>query len=70
MKKIKVNAYLNANLGDDLFIKVLCERYKNVSFHICGNKLYKETLKSIKNVKLYKTDHIYSFIKIGKLFNF
>ena len=73
MKKIKVNAYLNANLGDDLFIKVLCERYKNVSFHICGNKFYKETLESIKNVKLYETDHIYRrvinrlFIKIGKL---
>ncbi|TFH63643.1 polysaccharide pyruvyl transferase family protein [Peribacillus frigoritolerans] len=33
MKKILVLGYLNKNLGDDLFFKILFERYKNVEWY-------------------------------------
>lgn len=34
MKKIFIMAYVRANLGDDIFIKMLLERYQNVNFYI------------------------------------
>lgn len=33
-KKILVKAYLNYNLGDDLFISILLERYPNIKFNL------------------------------------
>lgn len=33
-KNIIVRAYVNKNLGDDLFLKVLFERYPNTKFHL------------------------------------
>ncbi|MCX4364230.1 MAG: polysaccharide pyruvyl transferase family protein [Bacilli bacterium] len=36
MKKVYLKAYLKRNLGDDLFLKILCERY-NCSFIINNN---------------------------------
>lgn len=34
MKKVFVMAYLRKNLGDDLFLKMLLEKYKNINFYI------------------------------------
>lgn len=39
MKKVYINAYLSKNLGDDLFVKVLVERYRN-SFYTYSTKKY------------------------------
>ena len=56
MKKIFIQAYLKKNLGDDLFLKILLERYKKEKFQIIGPKEYKEimpsNLKVIKNKKI------------------
>lgn len=54
MKNVKLNMYLKENLGDDLFLKIILERYPNTIFHIQSNINYKNTfLKKYKNVKIY-----------------
>ena len=45
MKKIKVYAYTRQNLGDDLFIKILCERYPNTQFVLYAPNVYKDIFK-------------------------
>ena len=37
MKRLFVQAYVNDNLGDDLFLHILFERYKNVQFRLMTN---------------------------------
>lgn len=54
MKNVKLNMYLKENLGDDLFLKIILERYPNTIFHIQSNINYKNTfIKNYKNVKIY-----------------
>ena len=38
MKKVFVMAYLRKNFGDDLFVKMLLEKYKNIDFYIKSDK--------------------------------
>ena len=38
MKKVFVMAYLRKNFGDDLFVKMLLEKYKNIDFYIKYDK--------------------------------
>lgn len=38
-KTVLVMGYLNRNLGDDLFFKILFERYPNVNFVVSGHKV-------------------------------
>lgn len=61
MKKVLVDAVLIGNLGDDLFVKILLERYKDVSFSIIIDKRYKSFLNEFKNVKIVN----YNFIRKG-----
>lgn len=49
-KKAFVIAYTAMNLGDDLFIKFLIERYKNVKFYIYSPKIYRKIYKSNSNI--------------------
>src|SRR4051812_38909688 len=56
MKKIMISAYTNFNLGDDLFIKVLCERYPNTRFVLLAPRKYKRSFKESKNLNVYSTD--------------
>ncbi|MGB4613674.1 MAG: polysaccharide pyruvyl transferase family protein [Erysipelotrichaceae bacterium] len=60
-KKHLLYAFTQNNLGDDLFIKILCERYPNHKFYIgLENENINDTLKNIKNLhfdnKLLKID--------------
>lgn len=57
MKKILIKAYTQLNLGDDLFIKILCERYENTEFYLFATPEYKN-LKGIKtnNLKILYND--------------
>lgn len=57
MKNIMIYAYTKLNLGDDLFIKVLCERYPNSNFIIFAPKIYKTTFKEISNLKVVSSDN-------------
>ena len=53
MKNILVNAFLEKNLGDDLFLKILFDRYPNVKWYIdTSNKEYEEIYKSYNNVDI------------------
>ncbi|MBP3038601.1 polysaccharide pyruvyl transferase family protein [Bacillaceae bacterium Marseille-Q3522] len=63
-KKILVSAYFAQNVGDDLFLKTLFDRYANVEWELLtANRNYNHIFKAYKNVKI-----IYSYreIKIGK----
>lgn len=52
MKKVYIEAYLFKNLGDDLFIKILTERYKDVQFYAQTRSYYKNNTFG-KNLKIY-----------------
>lgn len=62
MKKIVVDAYLAKNLGDDLFLHILFNRYKDndVKWIInVYNDEYSKILKEFKNVEVKKRNIIY-----------
>ena len=50
MKKIFIYAYTELNLGDDLFIKMLCERYSQTNFYILCRSKYAKGIKKINNL--------------------
>src|SRR5699024_8783381 len=50
MKKVMVYAYTKFNLGDDLFLKILFERYPDTNFVLFTPEKYKEIYKH-KNVR-------------------
>lgn len=54
-----VYAYTNFNLGDDLFIKVLTERYPNTKFILWAPKEYKEHFR-YSNLKVLSSDSLIS----------
>lgn len=53
MKYMYIHAYLAGNLGDDLFVRILCTRYPHVHFVILADKFYKQTFQDISNLKVY-----------------
>lgn len=71
MKKILIKAYSQLNLGDDLFIKMLCERYRDTEFYLFATPEYKN-LKGIKtnNLKILYNDTFAKKIlfRVGKKF--
>ncbi|WP_394186461.1 polysaccharide pyruvyl transferase family protein [Metabacillus halosaccharovorans] len=55
-KKILVNAYFAMNFGDDLFLKILFDRYPNVEWHLLTtSENMRKTFKDYKNVKILKS---------------
>lgn len=52
MKRIFLYAYKNKNLGDDLFLKALCDRYSNVEFITLdySNHIGVKTLRCVNNL--------------------
>lgn len=50
MKNIFVEAYIKENLGDDLFIKVLCERYPDSQFTLASRKAHAKPFQAIQNL--------------------
>jgi colanic acid/amylovoran biosynthesis protein len=62
-KNILVSAYYSTNLGDDLFLKVLFDRYPNIEwFLLTSNDIYIKTFVNYKNVHIIKT----LSVKLGK----
>lgn len=54
MRKIFLDAYLEKNFGDDLFLKIVFERYKSVQWHVeVFDKSYRDTFKNYPNVKVH-----------------
>jgi colanic acid/amylovoran biosynthesis protein len=63
-KRFLVSAYYAKNLGDDLFLKVLFDRYPTVQWDLLtANRSYNEIFKKYKNVRI-----VYSYrgISLGK----
>lgn len=71
-KKVMVFGYWMNNLGDDIFLKVLCNRYKSTDFVIITSKRYKDVYKKIPNltIKYYDNIGIYIINKILEKLNF
>lgn len=53
MKHVLVHAYLQNNLGDDLFVRVLCNRYPHVTFHVYAHDSYKLRFQDIPNCQVH-----------------
>lgn len=51
-----IRAFVMGNLGDDLFIHTLCNRYPNRKFVLCGEKKYKSLFQSVHNLEYISTD--------------
>lgn len=51
-------AYSNFNLGDDLFIKILCERYPNIKFVLYAPKEYKKSFRKNTNLSIFPSNNI------------
>lgn len=52
-KKVLLKIYPELNLGDDLFLKIVLERYKNTTFYIlCDAKRYSSFSKQYNNIVL------------------
>ena len=47
--QIYLNAYLEKNFGDDLFVKIIVDRYKKHTFYAISN-----SYKTIDNLQIYK----------------
>lgn len=53
MKRVMIHAYLAGNLGDDLFVVMLCRRYPNIKFHILADESYKQKFQDLKNCRIF-----------------
>lgn len=52
MKKIFLYAYDKQNLGDDLFIKTITNRYPKTKFYLWSDKQNQDNFKTVKNLKV------------------
>lgn len=57
-KRIMIYAYTRQNFGDDLFVKLLCERYPETSFWIYTDPTYKRTWRTNKNLKVFSNHNV------------
>lgn len=67
---ILVRAYFVKNLGDDLFVKILCNRYPQHQFNYITNRVYTETLSpNLKEININSVSSIIfrGIIKINNL---
>lgn len=63
IKRLLVNAYFAQNVGDDLFLKILFDRYPKEKFYLLtSNQNYKKTFEDYQNVKIIKS----LSVKFGK----
>src|SRR5690606_11653244 len=47
------------NLGDDLFIKILCERYPETRFILYAQSEYKNSFNDVKNITVIPSDTLF-----------
>lgn len=71
MKRIFVKAFSVTNLGDDLFVKILCERYPDHRFYISALEEHDRAFQTIPNLTVFnlssrKGKWIHRFQKWGK----
>lgn len=49
-KTLVIDGYWNTNLGDDLFLKILCDHYPNINFKIAVDKNNYNVFRNIQNI--------------------
>lgn len=59
MKKVIIHAYTQLNVGDDLFIKILCDRYPKTTFILSAPKIYKNNFRHIRNLRIIPNDSLF-----------
>ncbi|AIF45593.1 polysaccharide pyruvyl transferase family protein [Virgibacillus sp. SK37] len=59
MKNIRLFAYTFSNFGDDLFIKILCERYPDTQFTLYAPRSYKKTFTETTNLTVIPNDSFF-----------
>lgn len=59
--KVFLKVYTQINLGDDLFIKMVLERYPNSVFYLNANPSYKNIFSNYTNLEIYTSDSSKSF---------
>lgn len=62
MKKAFLYAYDKANLGDDLFVRTIANRYPRVKFYLWSDKRNRAVFKENKNIKIIDKESF--FLKI------
>lgn len=65
--KVYLRGFFCVNLGDDLFIHILAQRYPQVEFYLIANSEYSEAYSSEKNIEVIKVGKLERAIR--KLFN-
>lgn len=64
--KVYVKAFFSENLGDDIFIKILTDRYKNHKFYGISNG-FKKYKNCYSNLKIMSNSYIFRIIRKFKL---
>lgn len=68
MRRVFVHAFAAGNLGDDMMMRILCQRYPDIKFCLFADESYKSRFRDIKNIKIYSsTDSL--VIRIDRLLN-
>lgn len=67
LNRTYVDAYTGHNVGDDLFLKLLFERYPDKLFLLCGDRRYKKIFAKYKNVSVISREPFLFYNKICRL---
>lgn len=67
MKNVLLKVYTAKNLGDDLFIKILIDRYPNVQFYLEADKYYENIFSDNSNLHVFGTTKKRSILE--KIYN-
>lgn len=72
-KRVYIYAYTQLNLGDDLFVKILCDRYPDVNFVMMCNRKFSESFSTISNLTVIpfipKLDGLFNLLNINVSIN-
>lgn len=62
-RRAYVHAFLAGNLGDDLFVRILCRRYPDVLFCFCADDNYRKRFHDIPNCEFHAPDEFEELVK-------
>lgn len=57
MKRIFLHAYDGVNLGDDLFVRMLCRRYPQTQFAVWGDETRRVVFRDIPNLRILNREN-------------
>lgn len=63
VRRVFIHAYVAGNLGDDLLIRILCERYPKTRFLLWADSSYRVRFAELKNLRVFSpTDKLASVV--------